>query len=83
VRHRQSSLRLEGTFGKRVEIFLSDPNAKKGHRKMRLQTPLTAVGLFPRNERQCRAFIVHCNISWVVPDFVHATLRATDDPSPP
>jgi len=67
----------------RAEIFLSGPNAKKGHRKMRLLTPLTAVGLFPRNERQSRAFIVRCNISWIVPDFVHARLRATLDRSAP
>src|SRR5712675_1323370 len=37
-----------------------------------------------RNEPQCWLFILRCNTSWIdCPDFVHATLSAYDDRSPP
>jgi len=36
-----------------------------------------------RNEPEGGLFILRCNTSWIVPDFVHAPLSAYDDRSSP
>ena len=38
---------------------------------------------YQRNESECELFIVRCNTSWIVPDFVQATERSPNVRSPP
>ena len=78
VRHRMSVSNAPRS------IFLSGPkNAKGGHRKMRLVTPLTAVGVFCAERTSMPG--VHSALQHFLgcPDFVHARLSATHDRSPP